>query len=261
MSGIQTIATLPADWPAPAGIRAFTTLRTGPGASRAPFDRFNLGLRSGDEPAAAQANRDALRAAIGTLHAPRWLHQVHGIDVVRALAGDAADAEATADAAVTVVPGLPLAILTADCLPVLFAAEDGSEVGAAHAGWPGLSAGVLEATLAAMRTPPARLMAWIGPGAGPQRYEVGENVYAAFVYKDAPAAAHFLPTRPGHWLADLPALARRRLAAAGVQRVFGGGECTISDPARWYSYRRDGATGRMASLIWINPDRSGPAQA
>jgi YfiH family protein len=137
--------------------------------------------------------------------------------------------------------------------PSVVRPDDGGEVGAAHAGWPGLSAGVLEATLAAMHTPASRLLAWIGPGAGPQRYEVGENVYAAFVGPDAGAADLFSPTRPGHWLADLPGLARRRLAAAGVQRVFGGTECTISHPARWYSYRRDGATGRMASLIWISP--------
>jgi YfiH family protein len=256
MSRIEPIATLPADWPAPAGIRAFTTLRTGPGVSRPPYDSFNLGLRSGDEAAAAQANRAALHAAIGSIHAPRWLHQVHGSEVARFASGVEGGEEPVADAAVTDVPGLPLAILTADCLPVLFTAEDGSEVAAAHAGWPGLAGGVLEATLAAMRTPPSRLLAWIGPGAGPQRYEVGENVYAAFVGGDAGAAAAFAPTRPGHWLADLPSLARRRLAAAGLGRVSGGGECTISDPSRWYSYRRDGATGRMATLIWIEPTQA-----
>jgi YfiH family protein len=253
MSRIEPIATLSADWPAPPGIRAFTTLRTGPGASRAPFDSFNLGLRSGDDPAAAQVNRGALHAAIGTPHAPRWLHQVHRSEVARFASEHDSGEERTADAAVTEVPGLPLAILTADCLPVLFTAEDGSEVAAAHAGWPGLSGGVLEATLAALRTPASRLLAWIGPGAGPERYEVGENVYSAFVDRDAGAAAAFTPTRPGHWLADLPALARRRLAAAGVERVSGGTECTISDPSRWYSYRRDGATGRMATLVWIEP--------
>ena len=253
MASAEAFARLDADWPAPAGIHAFTSLRTGPGASRAPYDAFNLGLRSGDEPAAAQANRRALHSAIGTLRAPAWLRQVHGIDVRRV--GEAAgEDEPVADAAVTTVPGQPLAILTADCLPVLFAAEDGSEIGAAHAGWPGLSGGVLEATLAALQTPPSKLLAWIGPGAGPQRYEVGENVYAAFVGPDAGTARFFSPTRPGHWLADLPGIARHRLAKAGVQRVFGGTECTISEPARWYSYRRDGATGRMASLIWISPD-------
>jgi YfiH family protein len=254
MRAAEEFARLAADWPAPPGVQAFTTLRTGPGASQGVYASFNLGMRSGDEAAAAQANRAAVQRALGTSHAPRWLHQVHGTEVVRFTQATSSDAhEPTADAAVTDVPGLPLAILTADCLPVLFAAEDASEIGAAHAGWPGLSAGVLEATLAAMRTPPSQLLAWIGPGAGPQRYEVGENVYAAFVDRDAGASAHFVPTRPGHWLADLPALARRRLAAAGVQRVFGGTECTISEPSRWYSYRRDGATGRMASLIWISP--------
>lgn len=246
-------ARLEADWPAPPGVFAFTTLRTGPGASQPPYDSMNLGLRSGDAPEAARRNRAALHAALATPHAPRWLQQVHGIEVARFDAAPAQGEEPVADAAVTDVPGLPLAILTADCLPVMFAAQDGSEVGAAHAGWPGLSAGVLEATIAALRTPAARLLAWIGPGAGPQRYEVGENVHAAFVSVDAAAARHFVQTRPGHWLADLPALARRRLAAAGVQRVFGGDQCTISDPSRWYSYRRDGATGRMASLIWIKP--------
>jgi YfiH family protein len=236
---------LEADWPAPAGVHAFTTLR-----GRRDGSPFNLGLRGGDG-SVARANRMELHAAIGSAMAPRWLQQVHGIDVVRF--EGAGDDEPVADASVTSTPGLPLAILTADCLPVLFAAQDGSEVAAAHAGWPGLSAGILESTLASMRTPPAKLLAWIGPGAGPARYEVGENVHAAFLGADAGAGAHFVPTRPGHWLADLPALARRRLATAGVQRVFGGGECTISSPVRWFSYRRDGATGRMASLIWIQP--------
>jgi YfiH family protein len=235
---------LEADWPAPPGVRAFTTLRC-----RRDGSPFNLGLRSGGDSSAARANRMALHAAVGTAMAPRWLQQVHGIDVARF--DDAGDDEPVADASVTGTPGLPLAILTADCLPVLFAAEDGREVAAAHAGWPGLSAGILESTLASMRTPPAGLLAWIGPGAGPTRYEVGENVHAAFLGHDAGAGVHFTPTRPGHWLADLSALARRRLATAGVQRVFGGSECTISSPVRWFSYRRDGATGRMASIIWI----------
>jgi YfiH family protein len=244
------MATLEPGWPAPPGVRAFTTLRTGPGVSQAPFDSFNLGLRSGDEPAAAEANRLALHAKIGTGWPPRWLRQVHGVDVVRFREADSVG-EPVADAAVTNVPGMPLAILTADCLPVLFAADDGSEIGAAHAGWPGLSAGVLEATLSHLRTHPSRLLAWIGPGAGPARYEIGENVYAAFVGPDSEAAKFFAPTRPGHWLADLPGLARHRLVKAGLHRVFGGTECTISDPERWYSYRRDGQTGRMATLIWI----------
>ena len=155
----------------------------------------------------------------------------------------------------TGVAGTVLAILTADCLPVLFCNAQGDEVAAAHAGWRGLSAGVLEATVAAMATPARELMAWLGPAAGPQAYEVGEEVRDAFVDRDAGASAAFVATRPGHWRVDLYALARLRLAQAGIQsgQVFGGGLCTISDPARFYSHRRDQRTGRMASLIWMAP--------
>lgn len=162
--------------------------------------------------------------------------------------------EPVADAAVTSVPGVVLAILTADCLPVVFAAKDGSEIAAAHAGWPGLSKGMLEATLSAMRTPAAGVVAWIGPAAGPSRYEVGRDVFDAFVDRDASAATAFAPTRPGHWLADLPALARMRLAAAGMDPadIHGGDLCTMSDPARFFSHRRDRRSGRLATLAWIS---------
>lgn len=251
----MTPALLVADWPAPPNIRAFTTLRAGPGASAAPFDSFNLGLRSGDAEAAARANRASLQALLGVAREPLWLNQVHGATVARAGAGEVAG-EPEADAAVTGLPGLPLAILTADCLPVLFCADDGSEIGAAHAGWRGLAGGVLEATVAAMHCPPSRLLAWLGPCAGPGAYEVGRDVHAAFLDADAGAASAFRPTRPGHWLVDLPWLARRRLAHAGVQGVFGGGECTITESSRWYSHRRDRVTGRMASLILINPSQA-----
>lgn len=245
------IGLLEPEWPAPANIRAFTTLRTGPGKSAAPFDAFNLGLRNGDEVAAVQANRADLHAMIGSVQAPRWLRQVHGAQVLRMDSDAAPGQEPTADAAVTDRAGLPLAILTADCLPVLFCAADGSEVGAAHAGWQGLAAGVLEATVAALHTPSSRLLAWIGPCAGPTAYEIGAEVQAALLAGDPGGSAAFTPTRPGHWLVDLPGLARRRLAAVGVQRVFGGDECTISDPARYYSHRRDHVSGRMASVILI----------
>lgn len=163
--------------------------------------------------------------------------------------------EPEADAAVTSTPGVVLAILTADCLPVVFAADDGTELAAAHAGWPGLSAGMLEATLAAMHTPVAGITAWIGPCAGPARYEVGRNVYEAFVAPDAGAAAAFTPTREGHWLADLPALARRRLVAAGLraEAIHGGGLCTMAEPDRFFSHRRDGRTGRIATIAWLEP--------
>jgi len=245
-----------ADWPAPAPVHALATLRHGAGVSPPPFATFNLGLRSGDVPANVVRNRAELVALAGLPAPPRWLRQVHGTAVVRVDAPAVADPEGRdepeADAAVTAVPGVVLAVLSADCLPALFAARDGSEVGAAHAGWRGLAAGVLEATVAALRTPPAQLLAWLGPAAGPAAYEVGADVRAAFVDGDPGAAAAFVPTRPGHWHVDLYALARRRLAAVGVTAVHGGGLCTISDPERFHSFRRDGRGGRLASLVWID---------
>ena len=237
---------LPADWPVPPGVRACTTLRGPAGDSVAPFDRFDLGLRSGDDPDTVAGNRRMLEQALELPSPPRWLRQVHGTAVAVEPGAD----EPEADAAVTRTPGTVLAILTADCLPVVFAARDGSEVAAAHAGWRGLAAGVLEATVAAMRTPASALRAWLGPAAGPQAYEVGAEVLAAFADRDAGAAAAFVPTRPGHWRVDLYALARRRLAALGVEDVHGGGLCTISEPARFFSHRRDQRTGRMATLAW-----------
>lgn len=241
-----------ADWPAPPGVRALTTTRLGPGSSPPPFDRFNLGLRSGDDPANALTNRARLRAALALPGEPAWLQQVHGAGVVRL---DAAPegAEPEADAAATDVPGVVLAILTADCLPVVFCADDGSEVAAAHAGWRGLAGGVLEATVRAMHAPPDRLLAWLGPAAGPDDYEIGAEVRDAFTAHDPGAAEAFAATRPGHWRVDLYALARRRLAAAGVGAVHGGGLSTIGDAARFYSHRRDARTGRMATLAWIAP--------
>jgi polyphenol oxidase len=167
----------------------------------------------------------------------------------------AGDAVPVADAAVTSTPGTVLAILSADCLPVLFTAVDGSEVAAAHAGWRGLLAGVLEATIGAMDIAPDRLLAWMGPAAGPFAYEVGDEVRAAFIAVDASSAAAFAASRPGHWWCDLYHLARRRLSAAGVGRISGGGHCTITEAERFYSHRRDRRTGRMASLVWIDPPR------
>ena len=242
------------DWPAPPGVRACVTTRALAGDSVAPFDPFNLGRRCGDTPDAVAANRAALTALATLPAAPHWLHQVHGSRVVDA---DAlrADAEPEADAAFARRAGRVLAILTADCLPVLFCADDGSAVAAAHAGWRGLAAGVLEATLTALRVPPARVLAWIGPAIGAASYEVGDDVRAAFVAVDPGSATAFAATRPGHWLCDLPALARRRLAAAGLARVHGGGFDTFRD-ARFYSYRRDRVTGRFASLVWVEPDHA-----
>ena len=240
-------AWLDADWPAPPGVRALTTTRHGLGISQPPFDRFNLGSRCGDDVDAVAENRRQLEAALRLPSPPRWLRQVHGIAVAMEPSSD----EPVADASVTATTGTVLAILTADCLPVVFAARDGSGIAAAHAGWRGLADGVLEATVAAMRTPANDIVAWLGPAAGPQAYEIGEEVFEAFMSRDAGAAAAFVPTRPGHWKVDLYALARQRLAAVGVTDVHGGGLCTISDPARFFSHRRDREGGRIATIAWI----------
>ena len=239
------------DWPAPKNVRAVVTTRTLAGASKPPFDRFNLGTRSGDEPAAVTANRASLVEALALPEAPRWTKQVHGVAVHDADA-IVADAEPEADAAVTHQTDRVLAILTADCLPVLLASDDGTAVGIAHAGWRGLAGGVIEATIAKLGVDPASLFAWLGPAIGPKSYEVGDDVRDAFVRADADAVAAFTPTREGHWLCDLYAVARQRLIREGLTRISGGGFDTVAD-ARFYSYRRDGETGRFASLIWIEP--------
>lgn len=238
-------------WPAPANVTALATVRNLPGHSLPPFDAFNLGAHCGDDADAVAANRRRLIELAGLPSPPHWLSQVHGAVVHRATSREPAATPPHADAAVTDVPGAVLAILTADCLPVLFAAKDGSEIAAAHAGWRGLAAGVLEATVAAMHSAPENLLAWLGPAAGPAHYEIGEEVRTAFVADDPGAIACFAVTRPGHYLIDLYALARRRLAAVGVTAVSGGDLCTLSDATRFYSYRRDGRTGRMAALVGL----------
>ncbi|BFI95125.1 MAG: peptidoglycan editing factor PgeF [Rhodanobacter sp.] len=240
-------------WPAPARVHAAVSTREGPGVSQPPFGRFNLGLRSGESADVVASNRDVLQQALDLPSAPRWLQQVHGTTVAE-LGPLPGGHEPQADAAVSRIPGTVLAILTADCLPVLFCADDGSAIGAAHAGWRGLAAGVLEATIEQMQEAPARLMAWLGPCIAGPSYEVGEEVRAAFVDRTPAAAGCFTATRPGHWHGDLVALARQRLAAAGIARVHGGGFDTFGD-TRFYSYRREGArSGRFASLIWLAAD-------
>lgn len=236
------------DWPAPAGIHAFTTTRQGPGFSALPFHKFNLGARCGDEPATVRQNRASLVAAYALPSEPLWLHQVHGIEV--AVDDGTRGGEPLADAAVTSIPGSVLSVLTADCLPVLFCNAQGTEAAAAHAGWRGLAAGMLEQTVAAMHSQPEQLMAWLGPAAGASRYEVGEEVRQAFLSADPSAGPAFTATRPGHYLIDMNAIARQRLQSAGVTRVYGGTHCTIGD-IRFYSHRREQRTGRMASLIWM----------
>jgi polyphenol oxidase len=238
------------DWPAPAFIRAAVTLRTG-GLSQPPFDGCNLAAHVGDDPAAVAGNRRRLRERLQLPTEPAWLEQVHGQRVVDLDRQTSADSLGPADAAVARARGRICAIQVADCLPVLFAAADGSVIGAAHAGWRGLAGGVLEATVRAMNTPSAELLAWLGPAIGQAHFEVGAEVRAAFLATDSGADAAFSANGRGRWQCDLDALARRRLAALGVSSLHGGGWCTYADPARFFSYRRDGRCGRMAALIWI----------
>ena len=235
------------DWVAPAGVRAVMTTRSG-GVSPAPYDSFNLATHVGDRPEAVEENRRRLRAALSLPSEPAWLEQVHG----NAVAVLPARTPGPADAAVAFTRGPVCAVLVADCLPVFLATRAGDRVGIAHAGWRGLAAGVVETTLAAFDCEPRELVAWLGPSIGPTAFEVGDEVRDAFLAQDAQADVAFRRGRPGRWLADLPALARRRLGAAGVMQVGGEGYCTVSEPARFYSYRRDGATGRMAALAWLD---------
>lgn len=229
------------------GVRVLTTLRCG-GLSTGAFAGLNLAAHVGDAADVVAANRRRLRHALALPTEPAWLRQVHGTHVVTA-AGDAGEPEA--DAAVSAEPGRVLAVLSADCLPVVFAVGTGAAVAVAHAGWRGLAAGVLEATLAALAVPASAVAAWIGPGIGPQHYEVGPAVYDAFA-GSAGARQAFAAAGAQRWHCDLAQLAAARLAAAGVGTVAASGRCTFADPAHFFSYRRDGETGRMATLVWRN---------
>lgn len=234
------------DWPAPARVRAASTLRSG-GVSRPPYESLNLATHVGDEPDCVIENRRRLREQLGLSHEPAWLKQVHGIGVARA----AASVQPVADATIADGPGPACAILTADCLPVLFARTDGQRVAAAHAGWRGLSAGVLETTIDALATPPRELLAWLGPAIGPDHFEVGGEVRDAFLRLDPAAVAAFRANQRRRWQADLYRLARQHLNRAGIDAVYGGGWCTYAEAGQFFSYRRDGECGRMATLIWI----------
>lgn len=218
------------DWPAPARVKALVTTRA-----------------FGDLARGAKA-RSALLERLPA--APVWLRQVHGVAVVDADRARAAGDEPQADASVARQAGTVCAVTVADCMPVLLADAGGGAIGVAHAGWRGLCAGVLEATVGALGNP-GELVAWLGPAIGPRVYEVGGEVRAAFVAHDAAAASAFAAARPGHWLLDLYAVARQRLNACGVTRIYGGGLCTYSDPERFYSHRRDRSPGRMAAAIWL----------
>ncbi len=241
----------------------------------APYASLNLGDHVGDSPEAVAGNRRRLRAAAGLPAEPVWLTQVHGTrvaDLDAAGKGPAGSAEldgaaaaglghpadfgasgsvGPADAALTRRRGRVCAILAADCLPVVLAADSGELVAAAHAGWRGLAGGVIEATVTALRVRPERLMAWLGPAIGPEHFEVGAEVREALLKGDSEAEAAFAPNARGRFMADLWLLARRRLAALGVERIYGGGQCTFGEGERYFSHRRDGMTGRQATLIWL----------
>ena len=235
------------DWPAPPRVHGRMTTRDG-GVSGAPWTSLNLGDHVGDDPTHVAANRARLRQQLPA--EPGWLKQVHSARVVEL----GRESNREADAAFTRQAGQVCAVLTADCLPVLFCDRAGSVVAAAHAGWRGLAGGVLEATVAAMQVPPGEILAWMGAAIGPQAFEVGDEVRQAFVAQHPEAAMAFLQhpeSAPGKWLADIYQLARIRLNHAGVPAIYGGGRCTFTEADSFYSYRRDGVTGRMASLIWL----------
>jgi len=234
------------DWPVAASVRALATTRAG-GASRGRYAGLNLAMKVGDDPDAVEENRAVLRSHLPA--DPMWLDQVHGTDVVDL---EGATPRPRADGAVARTRHRVCAVLTADCVPVLLAARGGGVVGVAHAGWRGLANGVIEATLARMDVPSGDVAAWLGPGISQAAYEVGAEVYDSFVARDPGARAAFRPGAPGKYHADLYTLARRRLGAAGVTMVHGGGFCTYAEPERFYSYRRDGVTGRMATLVWMD---------
>ncbi|OVZ92699.1 hypothetical protein CBW58_09705 [Yersinia frederiksenii] len=235
------------DWPAPANVKACSTTRHG-GISEFPYDSLNLGTHVGDIAATVITNRQRLVEQGQLPQMPVWLEQVHGTRVLH-LDGSAIS-DVQADAVYSRVAGQVCAVMTADCLPVLFCSLAGDEVAAAHAGWRGLCAGVLEQTMAQFNAAPSSIIAWLGPAIGPQQFEVGEEVKQAFIDIDTQAAAAFIPAGT-QYLADIYLLARQRLQAAGIHAIYGGDHCTVSEKQQFFSYRRDGITGRMASLVWL----------
>jgi len=235
------------DWPAPDRVKAFTTTRGG-GCSQGPYAGLNLALHVGDQPASVLANRSLLQGEAGLPDEPLWLQQVHG---TRIIAAERPGTNRRADGSYSQTPGKVCCVMSADCLPVLLCDRAGQRVAALHAGWRGLAAGILEQTVATLACPPRDLLAWLGPAIGPAVYEVDVTVLEAFVTVEPTAVEAFTPVRPGHWRADLYALARQRLLHAGLLAIHGGQYCTYSDPERFYSYRRTQPCGRMASLIWL----------
>ncbi|MCW8983522.1 MAG: peptidoglycan editing factor PgeF [Gammaproteobacteria bacterium] len=234
------------DWPAPGNIKAMMTTRDG-GVSAPPFDSLNLGDHVGDLPEAVAQNRKIIKELLELPAQPKWLNQTHST-----IAIGPTDSECDGDACFTDIAGTVCAVMTADCLPLLVCHRDGTEIAAIHAGWRGLSAGVIETTISQMRSKPDELMVWLGVAIGPDHFEVGDEVRQQFLADDAQADEAFRPSkREGHWIADIYRLARFRLKRLGVCAIYGGGLCSYSDSERFFSYRRDGVCGRMASLIWM----------
>lgn len=236
------------DWPAPANVHGFVTTRHG-GVSTGEYASLNLGQSSGDEPAHVARNRAIVRRQLPS--EPRWLAQVHEAAVADLDRVDPAEIP-RADAAVTGTPGTVAVVLTADCMPLFLCDSSGRRIGLAHAGWRGMSAGVIENAIAALDCAPAEVLAWMGPAIGPEAFEVGGEVREAFLARDPGAGLAFVPHGDGKYMADLYALARRRLGLAGVRRIHGGGFCTYRDEARFFSYRRVKASGRMGAFAWLS---------
>jgi polyphenol oxidase len=251
---MSAVSVLRAEWPAPARVRAAFSLRAG-GVSCGPYASLNLAAHVGDEPAAVAANRARLRSTLALPQEPLWLTQVHGTRVHDAdlRLGAHTSSPPEADAAVTRTLGTVLAVLIADCMPVLLCRRDGAGIAIAHAGWRGLAGGVMEAALGKLGAPADEVLAWLGPVIGPRHFEVGDEVHEAFCRHDVRAGAAFARNPRGRWQCDLHQLAMQRLAGLGVCSVYGAKRCTFQESDRFYSYRRDGTTGRMAALIWMEP--------
>lgn len=235
------------DWPAPSTVRAAVTTRQ-QGVSRSPYDSFNLATHVGDQPESVASNRNLLRQQLHLPDEPLWLNQVHGQCIAH---HDGTANEPEADGSYSDQVGQVCVVMTADCLPVLLCNQAGTEVAAVHAGWRGLAGGVIADAVHSFASPPGELLAWLGPAIGPEKFEVGQEVYEAFVTTNPAAADGFRAVDESHWLADLYYLARLQLNQLGVSHVSGGDHCTMTDTERFYSFRRDGVTGRMAALIWL----------
>lgn len=235
------------DWPAPAHIRAISSTRQG-GFSLPPYEQLNLGNHVGDDPSVVNKNRDYLTAQAHLPGPPRWLNQVHGTDIIRS---EQWQVNCNADAMFSQYKNHVCVVMTADCLPVLLCNKQGDRVAAIHAGWRGLHAGIIEKTVRQFACANTDIMAWLGPAIGPANFEVGHDVYQAFIRHNPIAVSAFTQVDDEHFIADIYLLARQRLQAVGVNALYGGDFCTVSDTARFFSYRRDNVTGRMASMIWI----------